>query len=355
MGRMDSVKKPLSYKEAGVDIDTADAAKRKMAALLGGPRAGVLNALGAFGSLYDARFEAYKHPVLVLKMEEPGSKQLLALQHGRVESLCYDLVNHIVNDVAVMGAEPLAMLDTIVCGKLEHDVVVAIVDGLRRACDDLGFPLVGGETSEQPGVLAPGTYVLSAALIGIVEKEHVIDGSRIRPGDTLLALASNGLHTNGYTLVRRLLADDPQLAHAPVEGPGGGEPFLEAILRPHLCYLPGLRSIFRHPGLHGLAHITGGGIGDNLRRILPGGVTARVDLGRVRVLPVFRAIREAGSVPDPEMIRTYNLGVGMVAVVASDEAAAIADTLAQAGYEAYPIGHVEEGDGAVRFEGSLQW
>lgn len=348
-------KKPLSYKEAGVDIDTADAAKRKMAELLGGPRAGVLNALGAFGSLYDARFEGYQHPVLVLKMEEPGSKQLLALQHGRIESLCYDLVNHIVNDIAVMGAEPLAMLDTIVCGKLEQDVVVALVDGLRRACNDLGFPLVGGETSEQPGVLAPGTYVLSAALIGIVEKERVIDGSRIRPGDALLGIASNGLHTNGYTLVRRLLADDAALADAPVQGPGGSEPFLEAILRPHLCYLPGLRRIFQEPGLHGLAHITGGGIADNLRRILPSGIAARVDLGCVRVLPVFRTIREAGSVPDPEMIRTYNLGVGMVAVVAPDRAAEIADALAGAGYEAYPIGRIEEGDGAVHFDGSLKW
>ena len=349
-------RKPLSYKEAGVDIDTADAAKRRMAEVLGGPRGGVLNALGAFGSLIDGRFAGYDNPVLVLKMEEPGSKQLLAVKHGRLESLCRDLVHHIVNDVAVMGAEPVAMLDTIVCGKLEQEVVVGLVDGLSRACRELGFSLVGGETSEQPGVLEPGTYVLSAALVGVVEKARVIDGSRIRPGDALLAIASNGLHTNGYTLVRRLLTDQPALAEAPVETAAGGtEPFLEAVLRPHLCYLPGLRPVFADSGLHGLAHITGGGIRDNLRRILPREVDARVDLGSIRILPVFRTIRRAGSVPDADMLRTFNMGVGMVAVVEAGAEARIREALAAAGYDAYALGRVEPGTGDVHFDGELRW
>lgn len=346
-------KKPLSYKEAGVDIDTADAAKRQMAEVLGKPGSGVLNSLGAFGSLFDGRFEGFREPVLVLKMEEPGSKQLLALQHGSVESLCYDLVNHIVNDIAVMGAVPLAMLDTIVCGKLEQDVVVRLVKGLTEACREQGFSLVGGETSEQPGVLSPGTYVLSAALIGVVEKERVIDGGKIKAGDTVLAIASNGLHTNGYTLVRKLLNEQPELAERVVQGDGRSETFLEAILRPHLCYLKGLKTIFDDQALKGLAHITGGGVGDNLRRVLPENVDAQIDLASIQVLPVFRTIQEVGGVPEDDMIRTFNLGVGMTAVVAPESADAIQERLGSAGYHAYPIGTVVPGEGSVPFHGTL--
>lgn len=352
---IDVTEKSLSYKDAGVDIDVADAAKQKMASIIAAPGAGVLNSLGAFGSLFDARFEGYDHPVLVLKMEEPGSKQLLALQHGKVESLCYDLVNHIVNDIAVMGALPLAMLDTIVCGKLQQEVVVGIVDGLSKACKEQGFQLVGGETSEQPGVLADGTYILSAAIIGVVEKEKVIDGSKIAKGDTVLAIASNGLHTNGYTLVRRLLEHHPELADRPVPSKDGEESFLEAVLRPHLCYLNGLREIFDLPGLHGLAHITGGGVSDNVRRILPEGTAARVDLGSVDILPVFRLIKEAGNVSDADMWRTFNMGVGMVAVVAPDVVDTVQARLATTGYRSYPIGTIEEGERAVHLEGTLAW
>ncbi len=345
--------KPLSYKDAGVDIDTADAAKRQMAEVLGAPGAGVLNTLGAFGSLVDGQFEGYREPVLVLKMEEPGSKQLLALQHGSIESLCYDLVNHIVNDIAVMGASPMAMLDTIVCGKLEQDVVVRLVKGLTEACREQGFSLVGGETSEQPGVLAPGTYVLSAALFGVVERSLVIDGSKIAPGDTVLAIASNGLHTNGYTLVRRLLDEQPDLADRVVEGAESKESFLQAILRPHLCYLKGLKEIFGESGLHGLAHITGGGVKDNLRRVLPKNVDAEIDLASIDVLPVFRTIQEAGNVLEDDMIRTFNLGVGMTAVVAPDSVNTVQVKLAGAGYHAYAIGSVTEGEGEVRLVGRL--
>lgn len=341
----------LSYEKAGVDIDTADAAKRHMAASLETSDPRVLNRLGAFASLFDARLPGLKDPVLVLKMEEPGSKQLLALRHGAVESLCRDLINHLVNDVIVMGATPLAILDTIVCGKLEKDVVTRLVDGMARAAREQGANLVGGETSEQPGVLAAGTYILSVAAVGVVERAKILDGSRIAKGDAVLAIASNGLHTNGYTLVRKLLELRPALA----EERAGGESFLQAILRPHVCYYQALKDLFGSPGLHGLAHITGGGIQGNLNRILPAGTAARIDRGTIRILPVFRQIRDEGNVPDADMLRTFNMGVGMTAVVAPEAVDSIRDRLGKAGHETYPIGTIEPGDRTVEFHGGLGW
>jgi phosphoribosylformylglycinamidine cyclo-ligase len=345
------VKEDLSYEKAGVSIDAADAAKKRMAESLAATDPRVLNRLGAFASLFEASFPGCRQPVLVLKMEEPGSKQLLALKHGAVESLARDLIHHLVNDAAVMGARPLAVLDTIVCGKLEKERVVRLVDALARACREQGCTLVGGETSEQPGVLAPGTYVLSAALVGVVDREAVIDGSRIALGDAVLGVASNGLHTNGYTLVRRLLEDDPALAGRMV----GAESFLEAVLRPHTAYLRGLERLFPHPWLHGLAHITGGGIEGNLDRILPAGAGASIDRAALRVHPVFRAIREAGNVPEADMLRTFNMGVGLVAVVAPGAAEEARRLLAEAGHEVYPIGKIVPGGGKVEYHGDLRW
>ena len=219
----------LSYSDAGVDIDVTDAAKRKMAESVnsGDPR--VLNRLGAFASLVEGRFDGYEHPILVLKTDEPGSKQALAFQFGRVSSLCRDLINHLVNDVIVMGAEPLYLQDCIVCGTLDPEVVNELVSGMSAACRDLGCVLVGGETSVQPGVVADGVYVLSASAVGVVDREKIIDGSAIAEGDVVLALASNGLHTNGYTLVRALLEKDPELARRELDG----ETFLEVVMRPH--------------------------------------------------------------------------------------------------------------------------
>ncbi len=342
---------PLSYEKAGVSIDAADAAKRRMAESLSTPDPRVLNKLGAFASLFEASFPGYASPVLVLKMEEPGSKQVLALKHGSPRGICYDLIHHLLNDVAVLGAKPLAVLDTIVCGKLEKGVVVELVDHLARACRALGCSLVGGETSEQPGVIPAGTYVLSAAAVGVVEKSNVIDGSRIAVGDAVLAISSNGLHTNGFSLVRKLLEARPELAEVRV----GERTFLEAILEPHLSYLKGLEALFPLPGLHGLAHITGGGIQGNLDRILPPGTSASIDRSALRVLPVFRVIRDAGQVPDDDMLRTFNMGVGLAAVVEPGSTAIVRSLLGVAGHLAYPIGRIIHGDGKVDFRGSVAW
>jgi phosphoribosylformylglycinamidine cyclo-ligase len=334
-----------------VDISAADAAKREMAKSLETSSPRVLNRLGAFASLYDGRFDGYEHPVLVLKMEEPGSKQKLAVQHKRVGSVCFDLVNHLIDDIIVMGAKPLAVQDVIVCGKLEKPVVTEMVDAMARACREQDCDLVGGETSEQPGVLEAGLYVLAAAMVGVVDKPKIIDGAKIRKGDVVLAVASNGLHTNGYSLVRALLAADPKLADTPVEG----ERFLDVILRPHTCYYKAFRGLFDNPALHGMAHITGGGIEGNLNRILPVGISAVIDASKVQILPVFKVIRQAGKVDDADMLRTFNLGVGMTLVVAADAVDAVIKHLAAQGHISYPIGRISEGDRAVNYENRLAW
>jgi phosphoribosylformylglycinamidine cyclo-ligase len=342
---------PLSYKKSGVDIDAADAAKRAMARSMQSADPRVLNRLGPFASLFDARFRGYKEPVLVLKMEEPGSKQKLAFQHGRVTSICYDLVNHLIDDIIVMGARPLAVLDCIVCGRLEPQTAAQIVAALAAACRHQECTLVGGETSEQPGVVWPGIYILTASAVGVVERSRIIDGGRIAEGDAVLAVASNGLHTNGYSLVRALVERRPRVLEETVDE----QPFLEALLRPHTCYYKAVRDLFEEPGLHGMAHITGGGIGGNLNRILPAGLDARVELDRLRILPVFQFIREQGEVDDADMLRTFNLGVGLTIVAAPDAAPKVQAHLSEQGCACYPIGTIVKGEQKVAFSGSLSW
>jgi phosphoribosylformylglycinamidine cyclo-ligase len=342
---------PLSYKKSGVDIDAADAAKRAMAQSMQTADPRVLNRLGPFASLFDARFPDYREPVLVLKMEEPGSKQKLAFQHGRARSICYDLVNHLIDDIVVMGARPLAVLDCVVCGKLDPKTVPEIVGALADACREQDCTLVGGETSEQPGVVWPGIYILTASAVGVVERSRIIDGGKISEGDVVLAVASNGLHTNGYSLVRALIERQPGVLEEAVDG----EPFLEVLLRPHTCYYKSVRGLFEMPGLHGMAHITGGGIGGNLNRVLPAGLDAQIDLGAIRVLPVFRFIRQAAGVEDADMLRTFNLGVGLTIVAAADAAPAVQAHLLEQGRECYPIGTIIKGEQQVAFSGTLRW
>lgn len=341
----------FTYKQAGVDIATADATKREMAKSLETADARVLNRLGAFATLFDARFPGYQHPVLVLKSEEPGSKQKLALQHDRVESICQDLVNHLINDIIVMGATPLSVQDVIVCGKLEKPVVGRLVAGMAQACRDQDCTLTGGETSEQPGVVPAGTYILTASVVGVVEKDLIVDGAKIREGDQVLALASNGLHTNGYSLVRALMERQPEILQEQV----AGAPFLDAILAPHRCYFQALRSLFTQPALHGMAHITGGGIGGNLNRVLPQGLSARIELDTLEILPLFSLIRALGKVPDEDMLRTFNVGVGMTLVVAPEAAAEICRHLETQGCRAYPIGRIVRGDQQVEYVGGVRW
>lgn len=339
------------YKNAGVDIAAADRAKKAMAKDLETRDPRVLNRLGAFASLFEASFPGIEHPVLVLKMEEPGSKQKLAATHGKLVSVCEDLVHHLVNDIVVMGATPLAVLDLIVCGKLEGDTVQEIVRAVARSCTAQGCSLVGGETSEQPGVLEEGTYILAASIVGVVDKAKIIDGSAIREGDMVLAVASNGPHTNGYTLIRKLLSENTALAKRKI----GSETFLEAVMRPHACYYQAFKELFGNPSLHGMAHITGGGIQGNLNRILPEGLSAEVDISKIQILPVFKLVREAGNVSDADLLRTFNMGVGMTLVVGREGVPKVREHLKQQGHESYPIGRIAKGRQQALLQGRLQW
>lgn len=344
-------KNGLSYRDAGVDIDVANATKRSMADSLRTSDSRVLNTVGAFASLFEASFPGYEQPVLVLKTEEPGTKQRLAVEHGRYASICYDMINHLINDTIVMGASPVAVQDAIICGKLDQNVVSEMVRAIAAACREQDCSLTGGETSEQPGVIPAGTYILTSSMVGVVDKSKIIDGSAIKKGDRLLALTSNGLHTNGYSLVRKLIESTPEIVDVDV----AGQSFLEAILTPHRCYFQGVRGLFGHRDLHGMAHITGGGIAENVDRVLPDGLAAQVDLSTIEPLPVFKAIRDAGHVSDADMLRTFNMGVGLVVVAAPAGVAEMQEHLVAQGYVSYDCGEIISGTKNVVFKGALHW
>jgi phosphoribosylformylglycinamidine cyclo-ligase len=250
-----------------------------------------------------------------------------------------------------MGAKPLAVQDAIICGKLDKKVVSELVRRIAEACREQGCSLTGGETSVQPGVVEPGVYILVASIVGVVEKSKILDGGRIAEGDAVVAIASNGLHTNGYSLVRAIMTARPEILNWKVEG----ESFIETILRPHTCYHLALEGLLGSAELHGLAHITGGGIQDNLDRILPEKLDAAIDLGAIRILPVFKLLRDMGSLADGEMLRTFNMGVGMTAVVSDSAVERVRKHLADHGCESYVIGQIVPGGKKVVYSGKLNW
>ncbi|MCM1087451.1 MAG: phosphoribosylformylglycinamidine cyclo-ligase [Muribaculaceae bacterium] len=340
----------LSYSKAGIDIAYTDTIKKEMAKHLKTGDSRVLNGLGPFASLYDIRFPEMKNPVLVLKSEEPGSKQKLAMEFGYTESICHDMINHLVNDIVVMGARPLAVLDTIVCGNAEKDTIETLVKGISQACKENECSLVGGETSIQPLVVAPGVYVLTSSIAGIVEKAKVIDGSAIEECDVILAVASNGLHTNGYSLVRLLMEKMPQIKLDKIDG----LTFIEQIMKPHTPYYRAIKGLIHQGILHGMAHITGGGIEGNLCRVIPGGLSARIDLSRIRTLKLFSYIRNCGNISDEEMLRTFNCGVGFLLVVSGKDKDAVMRHVNQF-YDCYEVGEIEKGEKKVAFEGRMDW
>ena len=341
----------LSYASAGVDIDQADAAKREMAKSMETNDPRVLNRIGAFATLIDASFPGIAHPVLVHKSEEPGSKQKLAFAHGRHRSVCYDMVNHLIDDIIVMGAEPVSIQDVIVCGTLEGTIASDLVDAMSDACRQQDCTLTGGETSVQPGVVPDGLYVLTASVIGVVDKDKIIDGGTIKAGDQVIVLASNGLHTNGYTLVRALLEQQPNLLERDVEGVS----FLDAVLKPHTCYFQPLRDLFAAPEFHGMAHITGGGLQDNLNRVLPTDLNAQLDLNALEIPAIFRTLRSAGDLDDADMMRTFNMGAGMALVIAPEAVEEIIAQLAAKDCRAYRLGEIVPGEQEVEFQGALAW
>lgn len=343
--------KTIDYTAAGVNIDNADSTKAGFSKMLDNRDPRVLNRVGAFSSLYDLSNLDCPNPVLVLKTEEPGSKQLLAVQYGRVRDVCFDMINHLTNDVIVMGAKPLTVQDAIICGKLEKPVVTEIVKGISDACLENETVLTGGETSEQPGVIDAGRYILCSSMVGIVDKSRIIDGSTISPGDAVLALESSGLHTNGYSLVRALIREYPEITNAMIDG----KSFIDQILAVHRPYYKALKGLFTTGAIKGMAHITGGGIPGNLNRIIPDTLSAVVDLSLLRILPVFKFIRSKAGISDAEMLKTFNLGVGLVAVVKPESEVQVIRHLETNRIPTYRIGVIQKGSDKVALQNNLNW
>ena len=337
------------YRAAGVDIDAANQVVgrvRDLARQTFTP--GVLSDIGAFGGLFQPEWGRHEQPVLVASADGVGTKLKVAFLAERHDTVGVDLVNHCVNDVLVQGARPLFFLDYLATGRLAPDVATAVVAGLARGCMDNGCALLGGETAEMPGFYADGEYDLAGFIVGIVDRERVIDGGGISPGDRLLGLPSSGLHTNGFSLARRIVFETLKLRVDSVVDELG-ERIGDELLRSHRSYLrPVSRLLEEGPGLvKGLAHITGGGLTGNLPRVLPPGTGAQVVRGW-RAPPVFEFLQRAGGVPEDEMYRTFNMGIGMVVVVAPESVAAARALLAEAGEPgAAPIGRVVEGSGQV--------
>jgi phosphoribosylformylglycinamidine cyclo-ligase len=340
----------MDYKASGVDIDAGHEVVRRIRALARGTfTGGVLSDIGSFGGLFRLGDKAAGDPVLVASADGVGTKLRVAFMTGRHGTIGVDLVNHCVNDILVQGAEPLFFLDYLATGRLEPDVAVEIVEGLAAACRDNGCALLGGETAEMPGFYKDGEYDVAGFIVGLVPRERLINGRRIAPGDRLIGLPSSGLHTNGYSLARRIAFEVAGL-DVDARFPGANVPLGEALLAPHRSYLPLVRPLLPSGVIKGMAHITGGGITDNLPRIFPEGTGAVVDRSTWRVPPIFRWLGEAGNVPDDDMLRTFNMGIGLILVVAPDDAESVLRDLRAAGEQgAVVIGRVEAGIAGVRY------
>ena len=333
----------MRYRDSGVDIDKANQATRAIARLAKetwGPE--VLSEIGHFGGLFEVPKDM-RNPVLVSSMDGVGTKLLIAREAGVFDTVGQDLVNHCVNDILVQGARPLFFLDYVAAGKLEPEMIARVVAGLAKACHENRCALIGGETAEMPGLYQHGDFDLAGTIVGIVERDGVIDGSSIVAGDAIFALPSNGLHTNGYSLVRRVLEKSGLKLDERVEA--FGSTMGEELLRVHRSYLDPVTAIARTVTIKGLAHITGGGIVENLPRILPDGTGARIDKGTWPVLPIFELIARTGDVVEGEMYRVFNMGVGMLVVVGAQDAAKMPERAE--GLTLYRVGDVVPGDGTV--------
>ena len=334
--------KPLSYRQAGVDIDAGDAlveaikpyARRTM-------RPEVLAGIGGFGALFEIS-KRYREPVLVAGTDGVGTKLKLAFQFARHDTIGIDLVAMSVNDILVQGAEPLFFLDYFACGRLDVATATDVIKGVARGCELAGCALIGGETAEMPGMYAEGEYDLAGFAVGAVEKSRIIDGRSISAGDVLLGLASSGAHSNGYSLVRRIL----ERARPDLQSDFHGRPLAEALLEPTRIYVKPLLALMQQIVVKGLAHITGGGLVDNVPRVLPSGCDALIRKSSWPQPPLFAWLQREGNVEEAEMFRVFNCGIGMVVVVAAEHAEAAIGQLAAAGEQVFRIGEIVPAQGA---------
>ena len=335
----------MDYKTSGVDIDAGNDAVRRIRSLARSTfTAGVLSDIGSFGGLFRMEPGKYREPVLVASADGVGTKLRVAFLAGRHDTIGVDLVNHCVNDILVQGAEPLFFLDYLATGRLAPEVAESVVSGMTRACRENDCALLGGETAEMPGFYKDGEYDVAGFIVGAVDRTRLINGRTIAVGDILVGVPSSGLHTNGYSLARRVVFDTLQLtvdSYVPELGQTVGD----ALLEPHRSYLPVIRPLLEATRIKGMAHITGGGITDNLPRILPHGTAAVIDASSWTIPPIFSWLRQAGDVPIDDMMRTFNMGIGLIVVVARDQAEPlISELAARGGRDARVIGEVVPGE-----------
>jgi len=336
----------MTYRDAGVDIDAGNELVERIKPLVRRSfRPEVMGGLGGFGALFDLSGK-YREPVLVSGTDGVGTKLKLAQQLGRHDTIGIDLVAMCVNDVLVQGAEPLFFLDYFATGKLDVDTTVAVVGGIARGCELSGCALIGGETAEMPDMYGPGEYDLAGFCVAAVEKSRLLDGAKVRAGDVLVGIASSGPHSNGYSLVRRIY----DRAGRPAELDVGGVPLADALMAPTTLYVKPVLELLQAHDLHAMAHITGGGLTENIIRVIPEGLGLEIDAGAWTLPPVFDWLQREGAVADAEMWRTFNCGIGFVLVVAPDQLAAVQADLARLQLVHWQIGQVvvATGDERVR-------
>jgi len=340
----------MDYRQSGVDIDAGNETVRRIKSLARATfTPGVLSDIGSFGGLFQFESAAYRDPVLVSSADGVGTKLKVAFMTGRHHTVGADLVNHCVNDILVQGAIPLFFLDYLATGRLSPDVAERVVEGIARGCRENGCALIGGETAEMPGFYRDGEYDIAGFIVGVVERSRVINGRTIVPGDTLLALPSAGLHTNGYSLARSVLFDRagfrPDSFVAELNAT-----VADALLAPHRSYLGLVRPLLERDLVKGLAHITGGGITENVPRVLPSGCAVEINVGSWDVPGIFRLIQDKGAIATPEMFRAFNMGVGLVLACEPEDVDTIVSIIRKAGEpNVWCVGRVVPGDGDVKY------
>ena len=334
----------MKYADAGVNIAVADDAKQRIRHLASKTfTPAVLGGIGGFGALFALDGRKWKEPVLVSSADGVGTKLKIAMAMGVHSTVGGDLVNHCVNDILVQGAEPLFFLDYLAMGKLEPNVVEQLVEGMSRACRKATCALIGGETAEMPGFYPPGEYDLAGFIVGVVERKKVLNGKAVKPGDTLLGLPSAGLHTNGYSLARKLVFDVAKLKPDTYVAEVGNKIGAE-LLKPHLCYAPAVKSLLAHGWVSAMAHITGGGIPGNLPRVLPSGVKAIIDLDAWPVPSIFKYLAKLGEIDPDELLQSFNMGIGMIVIVPAEFVKEAEADLKRRREKFFRIGRIERGD-----------
>lgn len=340
--------RPLTYADSGVDIKAGERTVDKIKDLAAATfNSQVLTGIGAFGGLFQPDFSNLKEPVLVSSTDSVGTKVKLAFMTGKHDTIGEDLVNHCVNDILVHAARPLFFLDYIGAGKVDPDAIAELVSGVSRGCKNTGMPLIGGETAEMPDMYKPKEYDLAGFVVGVVEKEKIVNGSTIKDGDVCLGLPSNGLHTNGYTLARKVAFEIAKLKpNDQVESLGMS--IAESLMKVHRCYASIIHPLLEKYDIHGMAHITGGGIAGNLIRILPENICAEIKKDSWPSLPIFDYLKSAGNLDPDDIYSSFNMGIGYIIVVSEDIASSVSNSIKEMGEAVFEIGQIKKGPRAVR-------